>query len=144
MSVAMTPYLQFGGVAREAMEYYHSVFGGEYSAMTFKEGMDDGNPATADLIMHSSLFVDRGLHLMGSDALPEMNVTGNGTIALSNDATDPADEAKLTAWWEKLSEGSRIDEPLAKAPWGDSFGMLTDKFGVCWMFNIGAVGSQEG
>ncbi|WP_404286907.1 VOC family protein [Glutamicibacter arilaitensis] len=144
MSVAMTPYLQFGGVAREAMEYYHSIFGGEYSAMTFQEGMNDGNPATADLIMHSSLFVDRGLHLMGADAMPEMNVTGNGTIALSNDATDPADEAKLTDWWEKLSEGSRIDEPLAKAPWGDSFGMLTDKFGVCWMFNIGAVGSQEG
>lgn len=144
MTTAMTPYLVFGGVAREAMEHYHSIFGGEYSAMTFQEGMNDGNPATADLIMHSSLFVDRGLHLMGSDAPIEMNVTGNGTIALSSDATDPADESKLTGWWEKLSVDSRIDEPLAKAPWGDSFGMLTDKFGVRWMFNISAVRSEEG
>lgn len=143
MTVAMTPYLQFGGVAREAMEHYHLVFGGELSMMTFFEGMNDGNPATSDLIMHSSLFVDRGLHLMASDTTPEMNVTGNGCIALSSDTTDAADEAKLTGWWEKLAKDSRVDEPLAKAPWGDSFGMLTDKFGVRWMFNISAVRGEE-
>jgi len=138
MTTAMTPYLQFGGVAREAMEFYHSVFGGEYSAMTYQEGMNDGNPATADLIMHSSLYLDRGLHIMASDTPPEMGVRGNGTIALSNDGDDSTDEATLNEWWKKLSEGSTIDVPLEKAPWGDSFGQLTDRFGVCWMFNIGA------
>lgn len=144
MSVALTPYLRFGGVAREAMEHYHLVFGGELSVLTFQEGMNDGNPATADLIMHSSLFVGPGLHLMASDTMPDSNVTGNGAVALSSDATDTADNATLTDWWEKLSADSRIDEPLIKAPWGDSFGMLTDKFGVCWMFNISAVRSEEG
>ncbi|MCW4465780.1 VOC family protein [Glutamicibacter sp. MNS18] len=138
MTTAMTPYLQFGGVAREAMEFYHSVFGGELSMMTYQEGMNDGNPATAGLIMHSSLYLDRGLHLMGADAPPEMNVTGNGTIALSGDGSGgQADVDTLRGWWEKLSTGARIDVPLDKAPWGDYFGQLTDKFGVSWMFDIG-------
>jgi len=139
MAIGMTPYLRFAGDAREAMEFYKATLGGELSFLTFQEGMNDGNPATADLIMHSSLFVERGIHLMASDTTPEMNVTGNGVIALSSDATDEADSAVLTKWWEALSAGSTIEVPLEKAPWGDSFGQLRDKFGVVWMFNISAV-----
>lgn len=138
MTTAMTPYLQFGGIAREAMQFYHSVFGGELSAMTYQEGMNDGNPATADLIMHSSLYLDRGLHLMAADAPPEMNVTGNGTIAISGDGSGGEDDVNtLRGWWDQLSVDARIDVPLEKAPWGDYFGQLTDRFGVVWMFDIG-------
>ncbi len=139
MSIGLTPYLRFAGDAKEAMEFYHSVLGGDLSMMTFKEGMNDDNPATTDLIMHSSLFVERGIHIMASDTPPEMNVTGNGTIALSSDGTDESDDAPLRAWWDGLQEDARIDMPLATAPWGDSFGQLTDKFGVTWMFNLSAV-----
>lgn len=139
MAIGMTPYLRFAGDAREAMEFYNAALGGDLSMMTFQEGMNDGNPATADLIMHSSLFLERGIHLMASDTTPEMNVTGNGVIALSSDATDEADSAVLTKWWEALSAGATIEMPLETAPWGDSFGQLCDKFGVVWMFNISAV-----
>lgn len=139
MSIGLTPYLRFAGDAREAMEFYNSVFGGELSMMTFQEGMNDGNPATADQIMHASLFVDRGIHIMASDTPPEMNVSPNGTIALSSDGTDNADTPPLQEWWDRLAVDSRIDMPLATAPWGDSFGQLTDKFGVTWMFNLSAV-----
>ena len=48
------------------------------------------------------------------------------------------DEAELTGYWEKLAEGATIVEPLTQAPWGDHFGMLTDRFGVGWMVNISA------
>lgn len=139
MAIGMTPYLRFAGDAREAMEFYNSALGGELSMMTFQEGMNDGNPATADLIMHSSLFIERGIHLMASDSTPEMNIGGNGVISLSSDATDEADNAVLTKWWEALSAGASVEMPLEKAPWGDSFGQLRDKFGVVWMFNISAV-----
>ncbi|WP_313811272.1 VOC family protein [Glutamicibacter sp.] len=139
MSIGLTPYLRFAGDAREAMEFYNSALGGELSLLTFKEGMNDDNPATTDLIMHSSLFIERGIHLMASDTPPEMNVTANGTVALSSDGDDEADAARLRQWWDALEADSRIDMPLATAPWGDSFGQLTDKFGVTWMFNITAV-----
>jgi len=139
MAIGLTPYLRFAGDAREAMEFYNAALGGELSMMTFQEGMNDGNPATAELIMHSSLFLERGIHLMASDSTPEMTVTSNGAVALSSDATDEADNAVLTKWWEALTAGATIEVPLEKAPWGDSFGQLRDKFGVVWMFNISAV-----
>jgi PhnB protein len=69
---------------------------------------------------------------MGSDTPTSMGQPrGNGQISLSGD-----DEAELTGYWNKLSDGATVVMPLAKAPWGDSFGMLTDRFGVPWMVNI--------
>ena len=53
MTIGLTPYLRFAGDAKEAMEFYHQVLGGELSMMTFREGANEGNPAFADLIMHS-------------------------------------------------------------------------------------------
>lgn len=140
MAIGLTPYLRFAGVAREAMEYYHSVLGGEYSAMTFREGAGEENPQFADNIMHASLFVERGVHFMASDVPPTMNATPNGVIALSNDGNGDgaADADTLRGWWDKFADDSTIDMPLETAPWGDSFGQLTDRYGVTWMFNIGA------
>lgn len=42
----------------------------------------------------------------------------------------------------RLSVGGKIDMPIAKQFWGDTFGMLTDKFGVHWMVNISS-GAQK-
>ena len=141
MSIGLTPYFRFAGYAAEAMEFYRSALGGELTMMTFAEGSGEQNPAFADQIMHASLYVDRGLHLMASDTPPEMNVGPNGSVALSSNGTDEADNARLRNYWEALQEGSRIDVPLETAPWGDAFGMLTDKFGVTWMFNMTAARS---
>jgi PhnB protein len=58
----------------------------------------------------------------------------NGSsVSLSGD-----DEAELTGYWQKLTDGATVSQPLEKAPWGDSFGMLTDKFGITWLVNITA------
>ena len=35
----------------------------------------------------------------------------------------------------KLAEGGKITMPLEDTFWGAYFGMLTDKFGMHWMFN---------
>ncbi|TJY69426.1 VOC family protein [Arthrobacter sp. CAU 1506] len=138
MALGMNPYLQFSGNAAEAVEFYHSVFGGELSKMTYAEGMGDQNPQTSSNIMHSSLYVDRGFQLMASDAPAEMPTSGNGTISLSSNGDDPADDDKLRSYWEGLSNGATVNLPLERAPWGDYFGQLTDRFGVSWMVNITA------
>lgn len=134
MSVQLNPYLNFpDGKAREAMEFYKSVFGGTLEAMTFGEMPDmPGNaPAMADLIMHSALFTDDGLQLMGADVPEGMAYNPPSSISLSGD-----EEERLKGYWAKLSEGAEIGEELARAPWGDHFGMLTDRYGVPWMVNI--------
>ena len=69
--------------------------------------------------------------LMAADVPPGMDASPNGTLTLSGD-----DEDKLRGWWDALSADGTVGVPLEKAPWGDSFGMCTDKFGVAWMVNI--------
>ncbi len=83
--------------------------------------------------MHSMLATDNGLTLMGADTPNSMDFTpgSNGTISLSGE-----DEAELRGYWEKLADGGDVSVPLEKAPWGDTFGMCVDKFGVSWMVNI--------
>ncbi|MEO7586641.1 MAG: VOC family protein [Arachnia sp.] len=138
MSIALNPYLQFDGNTREAMDFYHRVLGGELSSMTFGEGMGDTNPDTAKLIMHSSLYLERGIHLMAADVPPGVPMTENGTISLSSDDAAGGDAEMLSSWWEHLLEDADVSLPLEQAPWGDRFGQLTDRFGVTWMVNIPA------
>lgn len=131
MAVQLNPYLNFPGTARAAMEFYHSVFGGTLEVGTYAEsGMFD-NPDEGQKIMHAMLTGAHGIVLMGSDVPDGMEVRANSSISLSGD-----DEAVLGRWWEGLSEGAAISEPLTKAPWGDTFGMLVDRFHVPWMVNI--------
>lgn len=132
MSITLNPYLNFQGDAREAMEFYQSVFGGELTLSTFGEMKMSESPADAAKIMHGQLEGERGIVLMGADAPSSMQGgAGGGTISLSGD-----DGEVLQGYWQKLSEGGTVIEPLTMAPWGDSFGMCDDRFGVSWMVNI--------
>jgi PhnB protein len=49
-----------------------------------------------------------------------------------------SDEAKLKKYFDALSEGGNVQMPLEKQFWGDTFGMLTDKYGIEWMVNVNA------
>ena len=135
MSTVLNPYLTFRGRAREAMTFYQSVLGGQLDVMTFADmggmGVAEGE---SDLVMHSALSVPESVQLMGADVPSHMDTGGditNGSISLSGD-----DAATLRGWFEKLAEGGTVTVPLEKAPWGDSFGMLTDRYGVDWMVNV--------
>ena len=136
MPSILNPYLSFSNNARQAMEFYKSVLGGELRVMTFADGGMADNPADASKVMHAALTSPAGFTLMGSDTPASMGQPRpNGGISLSGN-----DEAELSGYWKKLSDGATVMMPLAKAPWGDSFGMLTDKFGVGWMVNISGAG----
>jgi PhnB protein len=133
MSTVLNPYLGFRDTAREAMEFYQSVFGGELVISTFAELQASEDPSEQDKVMHAMLTTSSGFTLMGSDTPNSMEFTPgtNYSVSLSGD-----DDAELRGYWEKLSDGGTVTMPLEKAPWGDSFGMCVDKYGVSWLVNI--------
>lgn len=133
MQSKLNPYISFDNKAKEAMEFYKNIFGGTLTMSTFKEGGMPHDPSDADKIMHGQLLAENGMTLMASDTPPGMsyNPGTNISISLSGD-----NEEELKGYWKKLSYGAKIGVPLEKAPWGDMFGMLTDKFGISWMVNI--------
>ncbi len=133
MAIKLNPYLSFKDNARQAMEFYHSVFGGKLVINTFKDYHLSQAPGDDDKIMHAMLEADNDLTLMAADTPGNMQYRpgSNGSISLSGD-----DEAKLKSYFDQLCAGGSVGMPLKKAPWGDSFGMCTDQFGVNWMVNI--------
>lgn len=133
MSTQLNPYLSFRDNAREAMEFYQSVFGGELTSTTFGEFQASDDPAEQDQIMHSLLSTDSGLVLMASDTPNGMAYTPGSAISISLSGED---EAELRGYWDKLSAGGTVGMPLGPAPWGDTFGMCSDKYGVSWLVNI--------
>ena len=132
MAAVLNPYLSFDNNARQAMEFYRDVFGGDLRINTFGE-FGQADSAEADKVMHAQLETDRGFTLMASDTPPGMqrNPGDNISISLSGDDTDA-----LRGYWEKLSGGGNVTMPLEKQMWGDEFGMCVDRFGVPWMVNI--------
>jgi len=142
MSVQLNPYLSFRGNASQAMDFYHSVFGGELTRSTFGEFNASTDPAEKDLIMHSQLVTGDGLVLMVSDVPSHMEYqvgTNNFSVSLSG-GTD--DDARLRGYWEKLSSGGNVLASLEVAPWGDTFGMCVDQFGITWLVNISGQQAQ--
>lgn len=133
--IKLNPYISFKNNTKEAMEFYKSVFGGELTMTTFKEGGMVQDGPSSNHIMHSMLIVGPEMNLMASDTPEQMEYkpAAGISISLSGEASD---EEKLKSYWEKLLEGGNAFMPLDKAPWGDMFGMLTDKFGITWMINI--------
>lgn len=131
----LNPYLNFRDNAREAMEFYKSVFGGKLVMDPFSFMGETGDPVEDNKVMHAVLETDNGMTFMASDTPQGMEYQEGSRVSISLSGTD---EAELRSYWEKLSEGGKITMPLEKAQWGDLFGMLTDKFGIKWMVNVGS------
>jgi PhnB protein len=133
MTTRLNAYINFDGKARQAMEFYHTVFGGKLDTSTFAQFGMSQSPADADKIMHAMLVTPSGLALMAADVPAGMPFTAGDTISMSLSGEN---EAELRGYWNKLAEGAQVTMPLDKAPWGDIFGMLTDRFGIKWMVDI--------
>ncbi len=131
MATRLNPYINFKDNARQAMEFYKSVFGGELNTNTFGEFGTEG--AEAGKVMHAQLETPQGFTLMASDTPKGMDYRPgtNMSISLSGDDADA-----LRGFWEKLSADGTVTMPLEKQMWGDEFGMCVDRFGIGWMVNI--------
>lgn len=126
MSYSLQPYISFRGRAREAMTFYHEVFGGRLDIVPFSQFGIPHEPA--DGVMHSALVVDDKTLIMGSDAMEE----APAGIALSLSGT--GDE--LRELFAKLADGAQNVRELQQEQWGAEYGEVLDKYGVRWMFNV--------
>ncbi|MEE9913434.1 MAG: VOC family protein [Deltaproteobacteria bacterium] len=137
----VSTYLNFSRSTEEAFEFYKSVFGTEYSRpiARFKDmPPQPGQPPVAEadlgLVLHVELPILAGHVLMGTDAPESMSFTvkpGNN-IYITLEPDTRADTDRL---FQALSRGGKIEMPLQEMFWGDYYGSLVDRYGVCWMFN---------
>jgi PhnB protein len=134
MASRLNPYLNFQDNAREAMEFYRDVFGGELQVMTF--GDMGGEPAAG--VMHAQLETPAGFTLMASDAPPGESPAPGGSIQISLSGDDTEE---LTGWFRRLAEDGVVVDDLKQQMWGDTFGMLVDRFGIGWLVNIAGAGN---
>jgi PhnB protein len=134
-------YLNFNGNCKEVFEFYKEVFHGEfidlnyYKEMPQMENMPPLPEEFSEKIMHVSLKVGENSILMGSDVIPGMSdplqVGNNFSISVNCNSKDEAD-----SYFNALSQGGKVVMPLGETFWGAYFGMLNDKFGISWMFNV--------
>jgi PhnB protein len=155
MSVNAVAHLNFHGRAREALEFYRSVFGGQLVIATYA---DFGMPAElpgADHVVWGQVVADNGFRVMAYDvpargaAVESTPAAGTApTTRRENGATITSEPFFLSvrgdsveevgALWEKLSAGAAVIEPFGPAQWAPAFGMLADRFGVTWILDVAA------
>jgi PhnB protein len=131
MASRLNPYLNFDGNARQAIEFYASVFGGSPAISTFAD-LGAADSPDADRVMHAMLETDAGYTIMAADYTSDMEFhpMAGSSVSLSGD-----DEA-LRGYFEQLAASGTVTMPMEKQAWGDEFGMCVDGFGVPWLVNI--------
>src|SRR5579872_6370703 len=132
MPTTLSPYLNFNGKTAQAMRFYQSVLGGELYIQSFGDAGMGQSDQEKNLTLHAAL-TNSAIQLYASDGRPDMHVTFGDNVHLSLQGTD---SSTLTSYFNGLAEGGNVEMPLSKQFWGDTFGMLTDQFGVHWMVNI--------
>jgi PhnB protein len=136
--ISINPYLSFMGNAEEAMNFYKSVFGGEFASfLRFSDSPDHEKIPKSEhsRIMHASLPLGAGHVLMAADTLESIGQT----LTIGNNiriSINPESEEETNRLFNALSEGGGIEMPLTKTFWGSYFGLCVDKFGIQWMFNF--------
>lgn len=137
--VKVNPYFHFDGNAEEAMNFYKSVFGGEFAMqMRFKDVPGfQGDAGEGDKFMHLALPLSKDNVLMASDVPEEMKKNATYTVGNNLDlsiSTESKEEADRI--FAGLSAGGTIELAMTDQFWGDYFGMLKDKYGMSWMVSF--------
>lgn len=130
---SLVPYLMFPGTCEEALNFYKDAFGGEIESINRFEGSpievaDDYK----NKIMHST-FRAGDLLFMASDGMQDNPPAPGSNFALNINFSSEDDQEKV---FNKFSEGGNVIMPLQDTFWGAKFGMLTDKYGISWMFHV--------
>ncbi|XZF15512.1 VOC family protein [Chitinophagaceae bacterium MMS25-I14] len=127
----INPYLAFNGNCREAMTFYHSCLGGDLRIMTFADGPMDVAEADKSKVMHASIY-NNGATLMGSDTVGGRPLQAGSSMSISVNCSSREEVDEV---FNKMAEGGHITMPVQDTFWGARFGMLTDRYGMHWMFN---------
>lgn len=133
----LNPYVAFKDNARDAMQYYQKVFGGDLRVVTFGEqGACPPDSPDAKLVMHAALEVPGGFTVMAADSPKSLGAPEHKPVASMSICVSGDDAEALRGHWKELSAGGKVQMPMEKQSWGDEFGMCVDKFGVPWMVTI--------
>jgi len=114
------------------MTFYQQCLGGELVMQKISESpMAARVPSEMGAkILHSSL-IKENLVLMGSDMMGNNIVKGNSVNLCINCSSIE----EINSFFNNLSPGGKVIEQLHQSFWGATFGVLTDKFDITWMFN---------
>lgn len=143
-STLVQPYIFFGGRCEEALEFYRQSLDAEVQmVMKFSQSPHPTPPGMLapgfeNKVMHSSFRIGgpNGSVIMASDGCQPGQTYAGFSLAMS---VATADEARKR--FGALSAGGQVKMPLTKTFWSESYGMLTDKFGVEWMVMVTPSGS---
>jgi PhnB protein len=124
----------FNGQCEEALHFYAAALGGEVSELSrYSDSPAEGPKVEGDKVLHAHLLVQGQPLLMASDSgFPEAGPEGSGAVHLSLNFTS---EAEQEAAFQALAQNGKVNMPLQDTFWGARFGMLTDQYGINWMFN---------
>ncbi|MFG6199923.1 VOC family protein [Nonomuraea sp. JJY05] len=134
MSVNTVTHLNFRGDAQAALTFYQSVFGGDLAVVTYKDAGNVQEPSEADQVMWGQVSSADGFRIMAYDVPSRLPYSRGENAFFVSVRGETAEE--ITAYWEKLSEGASVVQPLAPAQWAPLYGMLTDRFGVTWVIDV--------
>jgi len=154
MTLTATTHLNFRGDARAALEFYQSVFGGHLVVTTYGDlGMPKDAPGT-DSVVFGQVSTADGFRVLAYD-IPRQtggSLDNAGSTHRENGVTitdqpffvsvEGGSLDEVRGYWDKLSAGASIVEPLAASAWSAGFGMLTDRFGVTWILGVAADAAQ--
>jgi PhnB protein len=121
-TIQLSPFVNFQGRAREAMEFYHQVLGGKLDLQAGPGGR-----------IGQAWLEAEGVLIIATDGHPDYPAKVGENVALALGGTD---QPRLAGIFSALGEGGRVQMPLAKQPWGVEVGWLVDKFGISWTVNI--------
>jgi PhnB protein len=130
----LSPYLHFDGNCREALTFYRDCLGGELWVQTVGESpMAQGLPAEAhDRVLHAELTAG-DVKIMASDMSTPEQLVRSGSVTLCYNGADLEATRPI---FDKLSAGANVTTPLKEEFFG-TYGDLTDKYGISWMFQVG-------
>lgn len=134
MSVNAVTHINLRAQARQALEFYHSVFGGRIAIVTYRDAGNVQDPSDADHVMWGEVVSNHGFRVMAYDVPAGMPWQQGENAFFVSVRGDTAEE--IAAYWEKLSVGSQIVQPLEPAQWTALYGMLKDRFGVVWVLDV--------
>ena len=138
--LSTNPYLHFMGTAEEAMNFYKSVLGGEFTSFQRYKDVPGGEkmpPAEQEKMIHASLLIDNTVSIMASDSVKPMGYD----ISFGNNfhiCIQAETEAEVDRIFAALAKDGQAEMPPNKTFWGAYFAMCRDKFGVGWMMNYNA------
>ena len=134
MTVVTTPHLNFRGNAKSALDFYHSVFGGQLIAVTNEQAYSAEIPEEAQQIKFGQVIGENGFQIMAFDVPSSQSYDQGDKSLYVSVRGDSADE--ITELWGKLAKGSTILSDLAPSAFSPAYGMLTDAYGVTWVLDV--------